>query len=736
MKIKNKLTILTILVLAIALLITYSCNAIKSPLTGGDTNTGKSTSYTGGKLSVKWGNPSGEEVEASATKKDIAKLKITLSGEQIEKLNNGKPVSKTIDKKEGGQEIGNIPVGKIAVKIEAIDKFDKVIGAFEKKDVNISANQITTIKANIKLVDEIVIDDKTVPIGGLDFEVTVEDGKTVIKDITTIPEGGYFLFKDKDTQDTKTYVSMLHLFAGFYTTAPSESSFKGTNKTVILGEWISNLSSFYNKQDKTKFAGDGLIDLKNGTKTWMPYIMIVSEGSESKSKPDFNLSATSSNPDVVQVRANTPCNGWLEVVAKKVGETTITITSTLESKTTSQKVKVVDTTNVGPTIPQGKLMFYKKTGNNQGAINVMYPDGHINEIKFSDIGEYIVNPGISPDGTKIAFRTKQNDLATMNDDGTGQKILFNALSASQGVSFSSNNSRIVFTSNYFTKGGNSDIVLLENGQIKRLTYDKNSALQATISPDGNRVAFASVRNSTDTKLTIDIFIVDANTGESQTTPVTPPSPKSKLCDVCGETISVDINSPCPVKTCPTPPSSKKACDVCGETVYVDANVSCPVQDCPEDKKDITDEEFKGGLPGGGSVTIQEGMLPRFFTIMAETSAIQLTRETNFSRYPCWSQDGTKIVYMTYLPTNTPTGSKLMGQICVINPDGTGRKVLTDKLNLTGDNTYPAWSPDGTKLAFINVNSNFHTVYLMNSDGTNLVKLFEHSDALLNLSWGK
>jgi len=54
----------------------------------------------------------------------------------------------------------------------------------------------------------------------------------------------------------------------------------------------------------------------------------------------------------------------------------------------------------------------------------------------------------------------------------------------------------------------------------------------------------------------------------------------------------------------------------------------------------------------------------------------------------YSPDGTKIAFM-----NNYDGDY---EICVMNADGTGIKQLTKN---SATDTYPSWSPDGTKIAF-------------------------------------
>jgi dipeptidyl aminopeptidase/acylaminoacyl peptidase len=75
--------------------------------------------------------------------------------------------------------------------------------------------------------------------------------------------------------------------------------------------------------------------------------------------------------------------------------------------------------------------------------------------------------------------------------------------------------------------------------------------------------------------------------------------------------------------------------------------------------------------------------------------------------PAWSADGTKIAF-----SNKLGGS---GGIMVVNADGTGLTRVTSDVN-DGE---PAWSPDGTKLAFIHVAAGRRRLVTANLDGTGL-----------------
>ncbi|MFQ5502564.1 MAG: TolB family protein [Phycisphaerae bacterium] len=60
----------------------------------------------------------------------------------------------------------------------------------------------------------------------------------------------------------------------------------------------------------------------------------------------------------------------------------------------------------------------------------------------------------------------------------------------------------------------------------------------------------------------------------------------------------------------------------------------------------------------------------------------------------------------------------LAQIFTILPDGSDRQQLTTQ----GENLYPAWSPEGTQLAFASTRTGNSEVWIMNADGSNQTQL--------------
>jgi Tol biopolymer transport system component len=82
---------------------------------------------------------------------------------------------------------------------------------------------------------------------------------------------------------------------------------------------------------------------------------------------------------------------------------------------------------------------------------------------------------------------------------------------------------------------------------------------------------------------------------------------------------------------------------------------------------------------------------------------QISDENNFDASPRISPDGTMIVFIRYIGYDPVTQSDTARELFVMNADGTGVKQLTfvtDDPNNPNANA-PAWSPDGKKISFFN-----------------------------------
>ena len=102
----------------------------------------------------------------------------------------------------------------------------------------------------------------------------------------------------------------------------------------------------------------------------------------------------------------------------------------------------------------------------------------------------------------------------------------------------------------------------------------------------------------------------------------------------------------------------------------------------------------------------------------------LTREAQniFSYAPSWSPHGDKIAFYKG------------GEIFVMDRSGRNRVRLTQQEGVISDRR-PAWSPDGTKIAFYSNRDAQdpaqwveHDIYVMNADGSNVVRLTQHPSA--------
>jgi Tol biopolymer transport system component len=92
---------------------------------------------------------------------------------------------------------------------------------------------------------------------------------------------------------------------------------------------------------------------------------------------------------------------------------------------------------------------------------------------------------------------------------------------------------------------------------------------------------------------------------------------------------------------------------------------------------------------------------------------RLTRDPDNGMYPAWSPDGSRIAFMSWRNGKT--------EIFTMNADGSAQTKLVGIA--TGDVIDPRWSPDGEQIVFAHLpggmNSPDQAIWIVNVDGTGL-----------------
>jgi serine/threonine protein kinase len=104
-------------------------------------------------------------------------------------------------------------------------------------------------------------------------------------------------------------------------------------------------------------------------------------------------------------------------------------------------------------------------------------------------------------------------------------------------------------------------------------------------------------------------------------------------------------------------------------------------------------------------------------------AVNLTSDDNENSFPACSPDGSKIAF-----TSNRDGK---ADIYVMDADGRNVQQLTRN---QGSNRAPTWSPDGQRIAFTSDRDKNTEIYVMNADGSNPVNLTCHPAADADPAW--
>ena len=135
----------------------------------------------------------------------------------------------------------------------------------------------------------------------------------------------------------------------------------------------------------------------------------------------------------------------------------------------------------------------------------------------------------------------------------------------------------------------------------------------------------------------------------------------------------------------------------------------------------------GDLLKQGGLVPPEGLnvAERPVVVVAPTPApaARLTDNDARDSFPAWSPDGRRIAFDSDRDGNS--------EIYVMNADGSGVTRLTDNDAI---DSFPTWSPDGRRIAFSSTRDGSFEVYVMNADGSGVTRLTDNDARDWSPAW--
>ncbi len=329
------------------------------------------------------------------------------------------------------------------------------------------------------------------------------------------------------------------------------------------------------------------------------------------------------------------------------------------------------------------------------------------------------SPQLSPDGSSILFVSERNGLPeiwAMDRDGSNQVPLITGTTGNYDPAWSPDGSKFAFTNE---RDGNPQIYLSDapGYGTTTLAYDDGTAEAVTYYGWPNDIQAVRFASDIGKIGKLQFYIFD-NPAQFKWVILT----WNGTSEMPGETVIAEGL---------TTPGTKGWHTVDLGNIEVPSEFLVGIQFLgfnPQIGRDTSTAKTGRNwiyLDGDGWYLGLYGMMDNLMirVVSPIPDPIRLSESESIDCQPAWSPDGTKIAF-----TSDRSGNR---DIWVMNADGTSPVQVTD--NPAADSK-PAWSPDGSTIAFVTERDGNKEIYTMSSAGVNPVNLSNSQSADTDPAW--
>jgi len=183
----------------------------------------------------------------------------------------------------------------------------------------------------------------------------------------------------------------------------------------------------------------------------------------------------------------------------------------------------------------------------------------------------------------------------------------------------------------------------------------------------------------------------------------------------------------------TPASTNTAIPPTSVPTLVPTKTLPPVLDVTKepDSTPVAGPTQIGGGYGQIAFASERSGIPQIYLMNVDGTGLQLmTSMENGACQPSWSPNGSQLVFISPCRTRGEFFDNPYkdASLYMINADGTGQKTLT---TIPGSDYDPAWSPDGTRIAFTSVRDGRKEIYVLTVDSGVVTRLTNSSGDIEN-----